>query len=328
MSRTDTEPPARPAAALSCYPKWKRRPWDSPGRMGNRGRCRKTCKVRGEAHGAPPPRTLGFPSAKRPFHPAKKVCGSCLRAVPSPPAPRPAEPLPSRASFQGDSSGHRGAGAPGPTTRPCSEGINGAEEPSSIWSAGAFPEVQTSRRTLPGPAADPGDLGLIAVPRKIASKFMAGGVTRGSSGEHPVCHTPSRNGTRRLCPAGAAPTGTVQVAAAVSRNFPGESSGLCGGFAPLRSTQEGRGMPKLGWRWKCLCGVAEPIYSLCPARSRSGAPREPAQTPPRVGSLPWSRQPGMRALPAPSCATLLGQKLPSRLLFRSDPLSFREPAGK
>lgn len=109
VSRTDTEPPARPAAALSCYPKWKRRPWDSPGRMGNRGRCRKTCKVRGETQGAPPPRTLGFPSAKRPFvlrKSLRQLLASCPVAARS-------APLPSRASFQGGLIEYRGQGCQG-----------------------------------------------------------------------------------------------------------------------------------------------------------------------------------------------------------------------
>ncbi|KAK2086202.1 hypothetical protein P7K49_035627 [Saguinus oedipus] len=44
--RTDTDPPSPPAAALSCCPKWRRKPWDWLDRMGNRARCRKTCKVR------------------------------------------------------------------------------------------------------------------------------------------------------------------------------------------------------------------------------------------------------------------------------------------
>lgn len=46
-----TEPLSPPVAALSCCPKWKRKPWDWRGRMGTRGRCRKTCKVSGR--GAP-----------------------------------------------------------------------------------------------------------------------------------------------------------------------------------------------------------------------------------------------------------------------------------
>lgn len=50
---------------------------------------------------------------KAPLRPAKKVCGSCLRAAPSPSAPRPAEPLPLRDSFQGGSSGYRGPGCQG-----------------------------------------------------------------------------------------------------------------------------------------------------------------------------------------------------------------------
>lgn len=88
VPRTDTEPPARPAAALSCCPKWRRRPWDSPGRMGNRGRCQKTCKVRGELHGAPPPRTLGSP-------PLQTATASCQKSLGLPPASS-AELAPSR----------------------------------------------------------------------------------------------------------------------------------------------------------------------------------------------------------------------------------------
>lgn len=91
MSRTDTESPARPAAALSCCPKWRRRPWDSPGRMGNRGRCRKTCKVRGERHRAPPPRTLGPLSANRAFVlPKKFTAASSPAAARSAPCRAPA----------------------------------------------------------------------------------------------------------------------------------------------------------------------------------------------------------------------------------------------
>lgn len=48
-----TEPLSPPAAALSCCPKWKRKPWDWRGRMGTRGRCRKTCKVSGRGALAP-----------------------------------------------------------------------------------------------------------------------------------------------------------------------------------------------------------------------------------------------------------------------------------
>lgn len=215
MSRTDTEPPARPAAALSCYPKWKRRPWDSPGRMGNRGRCRKTCKVRGQTQGAPPPRTLGFPSAKRPFVLPKKFAAvacelprhSPLRAPPSPCLGGPAFRVPQRVL---------GAGVPArgedkAPLRRCKRGRGAAKYP-----AGAKPALGCRFRTMPESAAHPGGLGLIPDPPKTASKFMAGGVRRGSSGEHPVCHTPSRNGTRGLCPAGAAPTATTQVAAAAT----------------------------------------------------------------------------------------------------------------
>lgn len=218
MPRTDTEPPARPAAALSCYPKWKRRPWDSPGRMGNRGRCRKTCKVRGETQGATPPRTLGFPSAQRSFVLPKKFAAvACerprhgpLRTPPSPCLRGPAFRVAQRVSR---------ARVPGPRRRQGpSQKVQ--TEPRSRQASGE-PTLGCRRRTLPGPAADPGDLALIPVPRKTASEFMAGGVTRGSSGEHPVCHIPSRNGTRGLCPAGAAPTGTVQVAVTVTRYFAG-----------------------------------------------------------------------------------------------------------
>lgn len=87
--------------------------------------------------------------------------------------------------------------------------------------------------------------------------------------------------------------------------------------ADLRGTQEGRGTPEMGWRWKCLCRVARPGCSRCRTRGRSGARREAPRTPPRVGSLPWSPQLGMAAPPR---ATLPGQKLPSRLLFRNCPL--------
>lgn len=65
--------------------------------MGNRGRCRKTCKVRGETQGAPPPRTLGFPSAKRPF-----VLPKLLRQLlASCPVTARSGPLPSRDGFRG-----------------------------------------------------------------------------------------------------------------------------------------------------------------------------------------------------------------------------------
>lgn len=219
------------------------------------------------------------------LRPAKKVCGSCLRAAPSLPAPRPAEPLPSRARFQGGSSGYRGPRCPGrgedkALLRRCKRGRGAVKH----LAGGSLPGVQMSRRTLPGPAGDPEDLGLIPVPRKTASKFMTGRVTRGSSGEHPVCHTPSRNGPRRLCPAGAAPTGTVQVAVAVSRNFAGESSDSVADLRPCGVPRkadgclnwDGSGNVCVGWRDRAVPG----------ARLGAGAVAEGGGADPAEGRLP------------------------------------------
>lgn len=286
---------------------------------GEQGQMPENMQGKGGDAGRSPSAHARLSLGKAPLRPAKTFAAVARELPRHRPLHAPPGPCLRGTPF-GDSSGYRGRGARAePTTRPRSGGANGAEKPPSIRPERASPRVQTSRRTLPGPAADPSDLGLIPVPRKTASKFMAGGVRRGSSGEHPVCHTSSPNGTRGLCPAGAAPTGTVQVAEAVSRNFAGESSDS---VADLRGTQEGRGMPELGWSWRCLCGVAGPGRSRCPARAgamRGGRRRRPAEG--RLRAL--ERQPGV---PAPRHSP--GQKLPSRLLLRNYPLSSREPAGK
>lgn len=141
------------------------------------------------------------------------------------------------------------------------------------------------------------------------------GVSRGSSGEHPVCHTPSRNGTRGLCPAGAAPTAAVQVAAAATSQERAPTPGwICGVPRKAEGCSSGMALEMSVW-----CGGTGllPMHYSGPERGAEAGGADPAE-----GRLPASE-------PAPPvCATLPGQKLPSRLRFRNYPLSSCDPAGK
>lgn len=285
VSRTDTEPPARPAAALSCYPKWKRRPWDSPDRMGNRGRCRKTCKVRGQTQGAPPPlRALsGFPRQSAPSSCQKslrQLLASCPATSRS--APRRAPAFAGRLS--GGLSGYRGRGAsPRRGQGPAQKVQTGPR--SCQASARRVPVLGCRCRTLPDPAAHPGDLGLIPVPPKTASKFMAVEFRVEVLASTPyVTHRPETG------PEGSVPrVRRPQLPCRWQRRrLRRRELRLRGGFAGYPERQRDA---RVGWRWKCLCGVAGPGCSRCTTRGRSETRRQAAQTPPRVGSLPRSRHP-------------------------------------
>lgn len=80
---------------------------------GEQGQMPENMQGKGGDAGRSPSAHARVSLGKAPLRPAKKVCGSCLRAAPSPPAPRPAEPLPWRDSFRGGSSGYRGPGCQG-----------------------------------------------------------------------------------------------------------------------------------------------------------------------------------------------------------------------
>lgn len=262
---------------------------------GEQGQMPENMQGKGGDAGRSPSAHARVSLGKAPLRPAKKVCGSCLRAAPSPPAPRPAEPLHSRASFQGGLSGYRGPGCQGrgddkALLRRCKRGREAAKHPAGAslpWGAdvpsdAARPHCR-SRGSRSNSRSAQNCLEVYSRWR-YAWKFWRG---------PRVSHTVPKRDPKALsrgCGARRYRAGGRGGVAELCRT---ELRG------DLRGTQEGRGMPQMGWRRKYLCRVPGPGCSRSHTRGR----REAAQTPPRVGSLPWSRQPGMAA-PTPVPAAL------------------------
>lgn len=265
------------------------------------------------AHARPP---LGKP----PLRPAKKVHGGCLRAPPQPPAPapRPAEPLPSRANFQRGSGGHRD---PGDQRR------GDGEAPTRRCNRRRGTGKHLAGGSLPwGAGAPAGRCSGTPRPRSAQSLWqgeLGGEVLRSSPC---VSHRPE-TGPRGLCPAGAAPTGTTQVAVAAVRKFAAESPDAAADLSPCGVPAKAAGCPSWA-REMLLWGgtVPFPVPHYGPKRCAEGGSGDPLRGPPPGGLAPclragspvrgcWPPRPALRAspgaqTPVPAALSKLSSLLP------------------
>lgn len=122
-----------------------------------------------------------------------------------------------------------------------------------------------------------------------------------------------------------------QVAAAV-RNFAAEGPDAAADLHPCGIPAKAAGCPSWGGAGNASVGrdgavPGAPLRARLLRGRKRPRPRPWRRSAPclRSSSLGSGHCPSRPALPCPS---LPGQKLPSRLLFRNDPFSFREPAGK